>query len=81
MIMDKVVCPECGANLTMESLCQYGLRQKISSNGRICKRIKKVDSGPMDEIIVFCPKCKRCLDEDEYTFYGGSIRLNEGVDE
>lgn len=32
--MSKVVCPDCGGNLTFEFLCQYGLQQKVSSIGR-----------------------------------------------
>lgn len=73
--MDKVVCPDCGGKLTLEYLYQYGLRQRISSDGRICKRTEKVDNGPIDACILFCPACKKNFNEDEYSILGDYIRL------
>lgn len=75
--MSKVVCPDCGGNLTFESLCQYGLRQKVSSTGKLCKRTRKVDHGSMEANLLYCDKCKRCFDEDEYMFYGDFVQLNK----
>lgn len=72
---NKAVCPDCGGRLTLEFLYQYGLQQRIDSDGRICKCTKKVDNGPLDACILFCPACKRNFGEDEYSILGDYIRL------
>lgn len=73
--MSKVVCPDCGGNLTFGVLCQYGLQQKVSSTGKLCKRTRKVDYGSEEAAILYCAKCKRSFNEDEYTFTADSVQL------
>ncbi len=73
--MSKVVCPDCGGNLIFVELCQYGLQQKVSSTGKLCKRTRKVDYGSEEAFILYCAKCRRNFDEDEYTFDDDSVQL------
>lgn len=73
--MNKVVCPNCGGNLTFEGLYQYGLQQKVSSTGKLCKRTRRVDYGSEGADMLYCAECKRCFNEDEYVLYGDSIKL------
>ena len=71
----KVVCPNCGGNLTFEILGQYGLQQRVSKTGKLCKRTRKVDYGSEEATILYCAKCKRSFSEDEYTFDADSVQL------
>lgn len=75
-MVSKVVCPDCGGNLIIEHLYQYGLQQTISHTGRILNRIKKVDNGSMEADLLFCSKCKRNFSEDEYSIIGNFIQLD-----
>lgn len=71
--MKNVVCPECGGTLTFESLCQYGLKQKVSKNGKLCKRIIKKNYGSMEAALLYCSDCKKTFDEDDFIYHGDSI--------
>ncbi len=73
--MKKVVCPDCGGNLMIEYLYQYGLQHKVSSTGRILSRTKKVDGGPLNDCILYCPACRRNFDDEEYSMTCDYIRL------
>lgn len=51
-------CPCCnGTNLIFETLCQYGLQQKVLKNGKLSKTLKKVDYGSMEAYYISCKDC------------------------
>jgi hypothetical protein len=58
--MKRVVCPICGGTLVLENLCQYGEQQEVFKNGKIKKKVKKVDHGSMEFQYVFCEYCRYC---------------------
>lgn len=73
--MKKVVCPECGGPLILESLCQYGRQQELCKNGKIKKKIKVVDQGPIDFQHIFCESCHYVFGEGEFISRDGCVEL------
>lgn len=73
--MKKVVCPICGGSLILENLCQYGEQQEICKNGKLRKKVKKVDYGLMEFQYLFCGDCGYRFDEDEFNFMGDRVTL------
>lgn len=65
--MKKVVCPKCGGQLILENLCQYGERQQVCKNGKLRKKVTRVDHGSMEFQYLFCNYCKYCFEENDLT--------------
>lgn len=66
--MKKVVCPICGGSLILENLCQYGERQKVCKNGKLRKKVTKVDYGSMEFQYLICSACGYHFDEDDFSY-------------
>lgn len=74
--MKKVVCPTCGGPLIFESLCQYGMQYAVSkTTGRISKKAKRVDHGPIECNQLLCYNCKKSFDEEKFNFHGDYVQL------
>ena len=78
--MKRVVCPICGGTLVLENLCQYGEQQEVCKNGKIKKKVKKVDHGSMEFQYVFCKHCGYNLDEDAFIYKDDRIVLVDRKD-
>lgn len=50
-------CPICGGKLEYYELMQYSLDYKIKKNGRLAKRYKKGEAGPMECGFIGCTIC------------------------
>ena len=79
--MSKVVCPECGGRLTLEILCQYGIRQKVKPDGTLCKRTRRKDHGSMEFDYLFCEACGWAADEEEFAAGPHGVELLKEVEE
>jgi len=66
--MKKVVCPICGGSLILENLCQYGERQKVCKNGKIRKKVTKVDHGSIEFQYLICADCGYHFNEDDFYY-------------
>ena len=75
--MKKVVCPKCGGQLILENLCQYGERQQVCKNGKLRKKVTRVDHGSIEFQYLFCNDCKYCFEGNEFNFSGDCVELVE----
>lgn len=75
--MKKCVCPKCGGTLILENLCQYGEQQEVCKNGRVKKKVKKVDHGSMEFQYLFCRECSFIFAEDKFGFCDDRVKIVE----
>ena len=75
--MKKVTCPVCGGSLILENLCQYGERQQVCKNGKLRKKVTKVDHGSMEFQYLICADCGYHFDEDDFRYYIDRVVLIE----
>lgn len=78
--MSKVVCPECGGRLTIESLYQYGILRKVKPDGTLCKRTRRRDNGPMEFDYLFCEACGWYAEEEEFAVGANKVELLKEVE-
>lgn len=76
-MVKRVKCPECGNQLVYETFGQYGLAQKINSNGKVQKKRKRIDYGGADAFgdMVYCPSCGWTVTADQFSFDGLTVSL------
>ena len=79
--MSKIVCPKCGGRLTYETLCQYGIQQKVKSNGTLCKKTRRIDYGSMEHVYLFCENCKWTAEEEDFVSGNNKVEFWEGAEE
>lgn len=53
-------CPICGGRIVVSDLYQYSLNYTMRKDGKIGKRGKRADNGPIDESIAACENFKIC---------------------
>mgnify|MGYP001082097388 CR=1 FL=1 len=58
-------CPLCGGEIEISYLCQYSREHKLTKSGRISKRYKTVDNGPLDAAIAGC-RCGANWNTDQF---------------
>lgn len=58
-------CPVCGGEIVVSFLYQYSHDYKVLKNGKLSKRYKKNDCGPMEDAIVSCTNCLKNWGPDE----------------
>lgn len=79
--MSKVVCPQCGGRLTLDSLYQYGILRKVKTDGTLCKRERRRDYGPMEFSYLICESCGWQATDGDFDIESGKICFSRGVDE
>ena len=67
MVGKKITqCPVCGGEIEVSFLCQYSQNCKITKKGRVSKRYKHRDNGPIGVAIASCLSCGEYWDADEF---------------
>lgn len=63
-------CPMCGGKIIVSELCQYSMEYVVREKpfGKISKKAKKVDNGPIDCIVAGCnnPYCEAYWEEGKF---------------
>lgn len=74
-------CPLCGGKIIVSSLYQYSLDFEVGKRGKLLKRYKKSDGGPMEVEIAACENsvsggCSAKWDADEFYLEYGEIFMD-----
>lgn len=63
-------CPLCGSRIVISDLCQYSIEHVVLKKpfGKVSKRSKKVDNGPIESMIAGCenPNCNASWEDGEF---------------
>lgn len=63
-VKNRMNCLECGAHLAYEEFGQYGIIRMVNYNGKLQKKVRRVDYGGNDvSPLVYCPECQWQADD------------------
>lgn len=73
-------CPKCGGTIIVRFLYQYSHDYKVLRNGKLSKRYRKRDCGPLDVAIACCESCGKYWNTDEVFVSQDGVVYLDGED-
>ena len=59
-------CPECGGKIEVSYLYQYARDFTLNKDGKLSKRYRVRDCGPMEVAVAHCICCNEKWDADDF---------------